>query len=168
MKAYLYNVYLYKNLHSCVQLPAHAGSSLVDLSTLKMEAICSSETSLHIRCTRRHIPEDGILQWATYSRQAKNAQQGKKSESDVPIFLTSNIEMINGSYIKIIQQMTVARIATRRHVNANISCLCGELQFSGAVNQTKSPLTLSFVSTGYVILATCGGLRHEREWKGVL
>jgi hypothetical protein len=41
--------------------PAQAGSSLVDFSTLKMEAIRSSETSAHIRSTRRHIPEDGIL-----------------------------------------------------------------------------------------------------------
>jgi hypothetical protein len=30
-------------------------------STLKMEAIRSSETSVHTRSTRRHIPEDGIL-----------------------------------------------------------------------------------------------------------
>jgi hypothetical protein len=39
----------------------HAGSSLADFSTLKMEAIRSSETSVHTRSTRRHIPEDGIL-----------------------------------------------------------------------------------------------------------
>jgi hypothetical protein len=26
-----------------------------------MEAISSSETSVHTRCTQRHIPEDGIL-----------------------------------------------------------------------------------------------------------
>jgi hypothetical protein len=38
------------------------GYSLADLSTLKMEAICSSETSVHTRSTRRHIPEDGIRQ----------------------------------------------------------------------------------------------------------
>jgi hypothetical protein len=44
-----------------LQPPAHAGSSLADLSTLKMKAIPSSETSVHIRSTRRHIPEDGIL-----------------------------------------------------------------------------------------------------------
>jgi hypothetical protein len=31
-------------------------------SGLKMEAIRSSETSVHTRSTRRHIPEDGILQ----------------------------------------------------------------------------------------------------------
>jgi hypothetical protein len=43
-------------------LPAHAGSSLADFSTLKMEAIRSSETSVHFTgSTRRHIREDGIL-----------------------------------------------------------------------------------------------------------
>jgi hypothetical protein len=44
-----------------LQPPAHAGSLLVDFSTLKMEAICSSETSVHTRSTQCHIPEDGIL-----------------------------------------------------------------------------------------------------------
>jgi hypothetical protein len=44
-----------------LQPPAHAGSSHTDFSTLKMEAIRSSETSVHTRSTRRHIPEDGIL-----------------------------------------------------------------------------------------------------------
>jgi hypothetical protein len=42
--------------------PAPAGSSLAESSTLKMEAISSSETSVHTRSTRRHISEDGILQ----------------------------------------------------------------------------------------------------------
>jgi hypothetical protein len=44
-----------------LQQLAHAGSSLADFSILKMEAILSSETSVHIWSTRRHIPEDGIL-----------------------------------------------------------------------------------------------------------
>jgi hypothetical protein len=44
-----------------MQPPAHAGSTLADFSTLKMEAIRSSETSVHSRSTRRHIPEDRIL-----------------------------------------------------------------------------------------------------------
>jgi hypothetical protein len=44
-----------------MRTPAHAGSSLADFSTLKMEAIRSSETSVHTRSIRRHIPEDGIL-----------------------------------------------------------------------------------------------------------
>jgi hypothetical protein len=44
-----------------LQPPAHAGSSLPDFSTLKMEAIRSPETSVHTRSTRRHIPEYGIL-----------------------------------------------------------------------------------------------------------
>jgi hypothetical protein len=34
-----------------LQPPAHAGSSLADFSTLKMEAIRSSETSIHTRST---------------------------------------------------------------------------------------------------------------------
>jgi hypothetical protein len=45
-------------------LPAHAGcSSLADFSTLKMEALHSSETSVHFtEFTRHHIPEYDILQ----------------------------------------------------------------------------------------------------------
>jgi hypothetical protein len=43
------------------QPPAHAGSSLADFSTLKMQVIRSSETSVHTRTTQCHIPEDGIL-----------------------------------------------------------------------------------------------------------
>jgi hypothetical protein len=44
-----------------VQPPGHNGSSLADFSTLKMEAIRSSETSVNTRTTQRHIPEDDIL-----------------------------------------------------------------------------------------------------------
>jgi hypothetical protein len=44
-----------------LQPPAHAGSPLVDFSTLKMESIRSSETSVDARSTQRHIPEDDIL-----------------------------------------------------------------------------------------------------------
>jgi hypothetical protein len=38
-----------------------AADSLADFSTLKMEAIRSSETSVHARCIQRYITEDGIL-----------------------------------------------------------------------------------------------------------
>jgi hypothetical protein len=37
------------------------GSWLADFSTLKMEAILSSNTSVHTRSTRRHIPEDSTV-----------------------------------------------------------------------------------------------------------
>jgi hypothetical protein len=46
----------------------HAGSSLANFSTLKKEAIRSSETSVYIRSSRRHIPDDGIL----HSHRCKN------------------------------------------------------------------------------------------------
>jgi hypothetical protein len=54
-------------LNRSVLPPANAGSSLVDFSTLKMEAICSSETSAHTRSARRHISEDGMLQKHPFS-----------------------------------------------------------------------------------------------------
>jgi hypothetical protein len=41
--------------------PPHAASSLADFSTLKLEAIRSSETSVHTISTRCEIPEYGIL-----------------------------------------------------------------------------------------------------------
>jgi hypothetical protein len=44
-----------------LQPPAHSGSSLDEFSTLKMEAIHSSERSVRTRSRWRHIPEDGIL-----------------------------------------------------------------------------------------------------------
>jgi hypothetical protein len=45
-----------------LQPPAHTGTSLADFSTLKIEAIRSSEMSVQsTRSTRRHIPEDDIL-----------------------------------------------------------------------------------------------------------
>jgi hypothetical protein len=44
-----------------LQPPVHAGSLFAEFSTLKMEAVRSSETSVHTRFTRLHIREDGIL-----------------------------------------------------------------------------------------------------------
>jgi hypothetical protein len=45
-------------------------ASRADFSTLKMEAICSSETSVHTRSTWRHIPEYAILQFVHVSNLA--------------------------------------------------------------------------------------------------
>jgi hypothetical protein len=43
------------------ELPPHAGSSLANFSTLKMEAIRSSKSSVHTRPPGRHIPEHDVL-----------------------------------------------------------------------------------------------------------
>jgi hypothetical protein len=64
----------------CERGPAHAGSSLADFSTLNMEVIRSSETSVHIRSTRRHTPEDDIHQHR-YSLWLSNPNVQKKSYS---------------------------------------------------------------------------------------
>jgi hypothetical protein len=64
---------------SSLQPPAHAGSSRADFSTLKMEAIRSSETSVHRSSIQRHIPEDGIL----HSHRCENL----KSYRDLKRFL---------------------------------------------------------------------------------
>jgi hypothetical protein len=54
--------WVYMSQYEILQLPARAGSSLADFSTLEMEAIRSSETSVQsTTSTRRHTPEDGIL-----------------------------------------------------------------------------------------------------------
>jgi hypothetical protein len=68
------------NTHSTIdefwlslQPPAHAGYSFADFSTLKMEAIRSSEMSVYTRSTQRHIPEDGIL----HSHRCENLKSYK-------------------------------------------------------------------------------------------
>jgi hypothetical protein len=45
-----------------LQPATHTCSPLADYSTLKMEAISSSETSVYPTSTKHHIPEDNILQ----------------------------------------------------------------------------------------------------------
>jgi hypothetical protein len=41
-----------------LKLPAHVGFSFASFSNLQMEAIYSSEASVHTRSTRHHIPQD--------------------------------------------------------------------------------------------------------------
>jgi hypothetical protein len=63
--------------------------------TLKMEGIRSSETSVHTRSTRRHIPEDGIL----HSHRCKNLKSYISQADD---FLTSkknNFWLFNTMFI---------------------------------------------------------------------
>jgi hypothetical protein len=73
---------------SCrLQPPAHAGSSLEDFSILKMEALCSSETSVRTRSTQRHIPEYGILR----SHRCENL----KSYTMIAIYSENRTKPIN-------------------------------------------------------------------------
>jgi hypothetical protein len=58
-----------------LQPPAHAGSSLADFYTLKMETIRSSETSVYTISTRRYIPEAGIL----HSHRRENLKSYEKN-----------------------------------------------------------------------------------------
>jgi hypothetical protein len=69
-----------KNAVCSLQPPAHAGSSLADFSTLKMEAIRSPETSIYTRYTRRHILEDGILQLCSQMSTYFKRHVGLRSE----------------------------------------------------------------------------------------
>jgi hypothetical protein len=57
------NTQLYRKREGRRVGPDHTIFSFADFSTLKIEAIYSSETSVHTRSTQRHIPEDGILHW---------------------------------------------------------------------------------------------------------
>jgi hypothetical protein len=52
----------------------HAGFLLGWFSTLKMEMIVSSEMSVHIRTTRRYIPEDGNRESSVIESQTTGAR----------------------------------------------------------------------------------------------
>jgi hypothetical protein len=64
-------------LRISLQTPAEAGSPLADFSTLKMEGIRFSESSVYAPSTQRHIPEDGIV----HSHRCENL----KSYTVVPV-----------------------------------------------------------------------------------
>jgi alkylhydroperoxidase family enzyme len=67
-----------------MQPAAHAGSPLADFSTLKMEAIRSSETSANALSTQCHIPEDDIL----HSHRCESLKSYKKgTRSELQVFL---------------------------------------------------------------------------------
>jgi hypothetical protein len=73
-----------------LQPPSHAGSSLVDFSTLKMEIIRSSETSVYARFTRHHMPEDGIFH-AVYDFLTKKQRWTLVSMHNMTVYDTESI-----------------------------------------------------------------------------
>jgi hypothetical protein len=64
----------------------HAGFLLRWFSTLKMELIDSSETSVHIRTTRSYIPEDGNI----YNYRCENL----KSYENKAVLLESTQDVV--------------------------------------------------------------------------
>jgi hypothetical protein len=76
-----------------LQPSAYAGFSLAHLSILKMEAIRSSETSVHTRSTRRHIPGGGIL----YSHRCENLKSYIKLKLSLCVIKTPTHEDVLGS-----------------------------------------------------------------------
>jgi hypothetical protein len=60
-----------------LQPPAAAGYPLANFSTLKMEAIRSSETSVNERSTQRHITEDILQEEYSLQECEYNWQQGQ-------------------------------------------------------------------------------------------
>jgi hypothetical protein len=61
VRTFSYSMRLGLFLRRAGEQPAHARSLLANFSTPKMEALRSSETSVHTRNAPPHIPENGIL-----------------------------------------------------------------------------------------------------------
>jgi hypothetical protein len=98
-----------------LQPPAHAGTSLADFSTLKMEAIRSSETSVYTISTRCHIPEGGIL----HSHGHENLKSSYKPNSVCRLLLLVSC-LAYSSTLKIeaiCSSETLACLRTTRHYN---------------------------------------------------
>jgi hypothetical protein len=123
-----------------MQPPAHAGSSLADFSTLKMEAIRSSETSVEsTRSIRRHIPEYGILQnhknwsslpagiltsfpckWITFRKRVREAVTSKDASGRV--WLETN-EVI-WSVLFRVQWNEHNHVSLREFIFLDLHCVC--------------------------------------------
>jgi hypothetical protein len=85
-----------RGIRNSLQPPAHAGSSLANFSTLKMEPIRSSEKSVHTRSTRRHIPEEGIL----HSHRCENLKSFVHS-----IYIACLIRFVTINVCLVLQQL---------------------------------------------------------------
>jgi hypothetical protein len=97
--------------------PAHAGSSFADFSTLKMEAIRSSETSVHTRLKWRHIPEDGIL----HSHCRENLK------SYIIFYVIEPCKLT-----EIVSKQKELRMYTTAHSRANVFFLPGKIRLLGS------------------------------------
>jgi hypothetical protein len=81
---------------------AHAGSSLADFSTQKMEAIRSSETSVQsTTSTRRHTPEDGIL----HSHRRENVKSYKHTYCLQWLLLKPYLPLVSFSVLALRSEM---------------------------------------------------------------
>jgi hypothetical protein len=116
-----------------LQPPAHAGSSFADFFILKMEATCSSETSVHTRSTRRHIPEDGIL----HSHRRENL----KSNTVEVEWRLSERELLGMAYDHVQLQALVLVVLNLRDTYGE-ECIIGNNRFD--LQQTGERLPTLF------------------------
>jgi hypothetical protein len=134
--------------------PPVENTQLADFSTLKMEAIRSSETYVHTRSTRRHIPEDGIL----HSHRCENLKSYTVQEMFVTVrILSAHPTRFRGSVTwrrmtelhgVIFQQSTLHSHRCERMSDTTRFCICTVGKFDILFERTSQMANICRVLWG--------------------